>query len=125
MSGLRRLKTASAAQSNGLPITRAAAIDRESSKADTRCQNPPDLVAATRHRVHGHVGRALDLCFILRQHEIVSMSTFLVQRAPYARSSVLRQHSMADTQSIGQQLPSRIRATTRFCTVFVAEQNQA
>ena len=110
---------------NGLPITRAAAIDQESPKADTRFQNAPDLVAATRRRMHGHVGRALNLCFVLRQHEVVSMITFLVKRAPYARSSVLRQHSMADTQSIGRQLPSRIRATMRFCTVFVAEQNHA
>jgi len=40
---------------NGLPITRAAPIDRESDRVDTSLQNADDLGAAQRRRVHGLV----------------------------------------------------------------------
>jgi hypothetical protein len=41
---------------NGLPITRAAWIDREHDRPDTSFQNTDDLVDAERRRVHGRVG---------------------------------------------------------------------
>jgi hypothetical protein len=41
---------------NGLPITRAARLDRESGQAKSSVQNRPDLGAAQRRRVHGRVG---------------------------------------------------------------------
>src|SRR5947207_1761637 len=42
---------------NGLRFTRAAPLDRESRRAETRLQNRPDLVAAKRRRVEALVGR--------------------------------------------------------------------
>jgi hypothetical protein len=41
---------------NGLPITRAAFVDRGKVFADHGAQNRPDLVDAQRRRVHGRVG---------------------------------------------------------------------
>jgi len=42
---------------NGLPISRAAVIDRESCRAEATFQNRYDLGAAKRRRLDGLVGR--------------------------------------------------------------------
>ena len=42
---------------NGLGISRAAPLDRESCRADSSHQNRTDLVDAQRRRLHARVGR--------------------------------------------------------------------
>ncbi len=53
---------------NGLPITRAALLDREDIVADSNAQNRPDLVDAQRRRVHGRVSRQLWYWFTTIRH---------------------------------------------------------
>jgi hypothetical protein len=52
--------------SNGLPITRAAPIERDEILSRSDAQNSPDLVDAQRRRVHGRVGPALGIGFRIR-----------------------------------------------------------